>query len=40
LRNFTCGGQTVILVHGWIDLPGHGKSGMPKRFTMEVFARA
>jgi len=23
-----------------LDLPGHGKSGMPKTFTMEVFARA
>ena len=23
-----------------LDLPGHGKSGMPKAFTMEVFARA
>ncbi len=23
-----------------LDLPGHGKSGMPKNFTMEVFARA
>ncbi|HVG55659.1 MAG TPA: alpha/beta hydrolase [Vicinamibacterales bacterium] len=23
-----------------LDLPGHGKSGMPKTFSMEVFARA
>jgi pimeloyl-ACP methyl ester carboxylesterase len=23
-----------------LDLPGHGKSGMPKAFTMEMFARA
>lgn len=23
-----------------LDLPGHGKSGMPKTFTMDVFARA
>jgi len=23
-----------------LDLPGHGKSGMPKAFTMDVFARA
>src|SRR5262245_65620726 len=23
-----------------LDLPGHGKSGMPKVFSMEVFARA
>src|SRR5262245_8611327 len=23
-----------------LDLPGHGKSGMPKAFSMEVFARA
>ena len=23
-----------------LDLPGHGKSGMPKAFSMELFARA
>jgi len=37
-------GQVPVLAKAFrvitLDLPGHGKSGMPKAFTMEMFSRA